>query len=126
MVMRTCVNARMSATLAMSRLRSSRVLLLAILQLFVEGADRADTLFSFLFALELKRHRNFFKLVPLERKLIAALRLAIEHVEHSFLILQYPLIILCLLWYPVVECDDFCRRLPRGDLDKIVHEEATL
>ena len=80
------MSTRVSTALTMSCLTPPRVLLLTIFQLLVERADRADAFFSLLFSFELKRHGNFFKLVPFERKRIAALGLTIEHVEHGIFI----------------------------------------
>ena len=109
------------------------ILFLAVLELFVEVADRVDALFGLFLPLKLERHGHLLELIPLEGELVAALGLLVQGPEHgraASLValggLEDALVVFALLGNAVVESDDLGGRLARRDLDQIVHEEAAL
>ena len=65
---------------------SAWVALLLILKLFIKRADAIYTLLSFFFSFKFKAHWNLFKLVTFESKLIAALRLSVEFLDHVLIL----------------------------------------
>ena len=53
-------------------------LLLLVLELLVEGADAVDAVLGLLFLVKFKTHGHFLILLPLEGKLVVALRLLVK------------------------------------------------
>jgi len=87
---------------------ASRLLLLLVFQLLVEGADAVDAFFSVFLSLKLEAHGHLLELIPFKGELVVTQGLLVEFPNH-FLILKDSLVVLHLLWYPVVERDDFSR-----------------